>query len=1225
VSPSDLDRPPEPLRLGRFELDAIIGEGGMGTVWRGRHLPDGAPIALKLIRPSVSWGGQARQMFAREVRAVASLHHPAIVHVLDLGEIDNPTAGVSGGYLPAGAPWMVMELCSGGTLSQHRGNIGWPRLRPVLLRLLDALAHAHARGVIHRDIKPGNVLLGTGLDQRAGLKLTDFGIARVQDAGAGDPTEAEGTFAGSPSYCSPEQLMGDQRSIGPWTDLYSVGCLTWCLATGEPPFGSRLPLGKLVAAHVGGRLPTFEPLDPVPPAFVDWLHSMLARRPEDRFQSAADAAWALRELAPLEAEEELPPDVAPVGAAQGLQTRTRLRSKGLTFATEAFTSSGQNTRVDVTALARTAASQFLEIEAARSGSGLGPGPAAARGRPPLPEDWRRLDSPAPLKLLGAGLGLYASRTVPLVGREAERDRIWGALHDVVREGTARCVVVQGPSGVGKSRLVRWMGERAEELGVASVVSAVHGSPAGPADGLAPMVARWMRLTGRRGSGLVRGVLKFLRARGDDDRYLASALSELVEPGSSTALDSSVRVDLGQARQRWHALSALLDVASQDRPVLLWLDDVQWAPDALGLAGHLLARRNLDRRQVLIVATVRPELLEPESVEADRLEELLELDGVDSLDLGPLLGEAQRRLVEELLHLDESLAADVVDRTAGNPLFALQLVGDWVRRGVLQPGRGGFVPAPEASLDIPDDIHHLWRARFKAALDPLGMEARVATETAAALGAQVDPELWARATGRGRAELGAVADTLLAHGLATATEEGWAFTHGMARESAVRSARDHDRATSIHSRCADALADRADPASLAQRGRHLLAGGRPAEACDDLWTAVRALERRGDAAEARALLEALETALRQRGDEVASPDVLRCRLQSVSLDRLLGRRDLDVALEALIHDAREAEVVDVQVGAETQMGRVLRDGGHLQEGTRMLREAHRRGSVHGLVKPTAQAALGLAWALTLSGEYDEAASLFSEAAGLHAQGGELAGLARAHLGLAEVHKFRRRFTEGRAAAVAGLEAAEAAGDTLAIADACAHLATVEREVKGPQAAVPWLERARSAAARLGSGTKLGGVLNLVGDNARAAGDLDGAEAALLEALATFEPHNSGWTPVVRLNLAVVYMEQGRFEAAEAPLNRARAMLERDGRRALLEAADLLRLPVLATLQDRDGLVACLAAAETVGDGWRRPSEECAHALRWAGPITRRAGWPDLADRIDAVAERYAALL
>jgi serine/threonine protein kinase len=262
------------IPLGPYALQSTIARGGMGTVWRAEHVLTGRPVAIKVMRPLDEAGWEA---FRREVDLACRFDHPCIATVLDQLEGEQTTAIASRGAITAGRPLLVMELVDHGSLADHQGMLPWDDLRDILLALLDALAYVHAHGVVHRDVKPENVLVTS--DHR--LRLCDFGIAGIDDR-----------IAGTPSFMAPEQF---QRSdVGPRADLYALGCTAWALATGLPPFlGSPQDLAR---AHAEASLPPFEPFHPVPDGFLGWLHRCLEKVPRQRFSSAAAAADALMTL-----------------------------------------------------------------------------------------------------------------------------------------------------------------------------------------------------------------------------------------------------------------------------------------------------------------------------------------------------------------------------------------------------------------------------------------------------------------------------------------------------------------------------------------------------------------------------------------------------------------------------------------------------------------------------------------------------------------------------------------------------------------------------------------------------------------------------------------------------------------------------------------------------------------------------------------------------------------
>ncbi len=451
------------IRLGPFALEARIGRGGMGDVWRGIHVAQGAPVAVKVVTAERARDRRYADLFRREVRAVAGLDHPGIVMVFDHGEVGAEAADDSGGALPGGSPYLAMELAGRGTLREVR-SVGWNRLQAMLLSLLDALAHAHARGVVHRDLKPSNVLLfGVG-DPAHELKLADFGLAFT--TAPDEPREAD-LASGTPHYMAPEQIVGAWRDYGPWTDLYALACVTCELVNGEPPFVGH----DVLQAKLRGAPIPFEPRMPVPPGLEAWIRRALVADTGARFRTAADAARSLRLVPALEHDDAASLVLADVhtdpdlGHVAGVVDVADLPTSHLVKPPRVFRS------------------------APRPEPTVGP-ELAPRGAPALPATWERESwQGGTLRLVGAGLGLYGLRSIPLVDRRPERDRLWRALVEARETGRPRLVILRGVAGCGKTRLAEWIAERAHEVGGALSLVAVHGPTMGPGDGLPRMLAR----------------------------------------------------------------------------------------------------------------------------------------------------------------------------------------------------------------------------------------------------------------------------------------------------------------------------------------------------------------------------------------------------------------------------------------------------------------------------------------------------------------------------------------------------------------------------------------------------------------------------------------------------------------------------------------------------------------------------------------------------------------
>ena len=260
--------------LDRYHLEERIAAGGMGSVWAAQDERLGRRVAVKMLKDDLAGDPRFVERFRREARAVAALGHPNIANVFDYGE-------------DHGKHFIVMELVEGRDLARllrEEGPMNAGRAVRIAAQACEALGHAHLAGVIHRDVKPGNVMVGD--DDR--VKVTDFGIARAQ----GDSSlTATGSVLGTSHYLSPEQAAGG--SIGPPSDVYSMGCVLYEMLTGAVPFTGDSPVG-IAMRHVSEEVPAPSSLAPdVPPAVDDVVAKATAKDPKDRFADGRDMAAAL--------------------------------------------------------------------------------------------------------------------------------------------------------------------------------------------------------------------------------------------------------------------------------------------------------------------------------------------------------------------------------------------------------------------------------------------------------------------------------------------------------------------------------------------------------------------------------------------------------------------------------------------------------------------------------------------------------------------------------------------------------------------------------------------------------------------------------------------------------------------------------------------------------------------------------------------------------------------
>ena len=267
----DEARHPELLgRLGKYDIESVIGQGGMGVVLKGFDPDLNRPVAIKVMAPWLATSGTARKRFAREAQAAAAVVHE---HVVAIHGIE------SNGELP----YLVMEYVGGESLQQYidrNGPLETNEVLRIAAQVASGLAAAHEQGLVHRDVKPANILLHSHPGR---VQITDFGLARAADDAA---LTFSGIIAGTPHYMSPEQAIG--RGVDVRSDLFSLGTTIYLMATGRLPFRADQPMAVL--NQICHEVPVaIRELNPdVPQHLADIVCKLLAKDPQDRFQSADD-------------------------------------------------------------------------------------------------------------------------------------------------------------------------------------------------------------------------------------------------------------------------------------------------------------------------------------------------------------------------------------------------------------------------------------------------------------------------------------------------------------------------------------------------------------------------------------------------------------------------------------------------------------------------------------------------------------------------------------------------------------------------------------------------------------------------------------------------------------------------------------------------------------------------------------------------------------------------
>ncbi len=1114
----------------------------MGSVYRGHHRETGVEVAIKLIDRAI--GEQDRQDFHREVQAHTGLVHPGIVYLFEYGTVPREIEVRAGDELSEASPYVAMELADEGTVRDHMPLGEWPAVYRIVVQVLDGLAHAHARQVIHRDLKPENLLVFGRDDSPDRIKLADFGIAHALTEESTRATDQLASASGTPYYMAPEQTHGRWREFGPWTDLYALGCITWELVCGSPPFQGETAIETMLK-HAEAPRPDLRPRFPVPDELEAWIHRAMALEPGDRFWRPADA---------LEAFELLGrPRSSPARGAEGEPRGT-----------------APTDRFDSAALASTQAAtlEATRTERAATTLDLDRAPDQTDASPPaepddpdrvgdrvVPETWRkRQTDEVPSPLVGTGLGLFDLRETPFVDRDAERDRLWEALRAVERTEEPRVVLVVGESGAGKSALVDWMATRAHELGAVNVMRAIHTRGADArGEGIVGMVKRRLR-----GYKLDRGefyeyLLEYLPELPEsevDQETDARALTEFVHPTGDEESVGGPRYRIASLGQKCALVSRLIRRYGFHRPPFIQLDDAQWGDLAMRLVSGVLDGA-IDPPAALFAMTLRSDIVAERAHLAEQVEAMSRHDQCIRLDLAPLETDHHRQFVHRLLPLDDPLAERVTDRTEGNPLFAKQLLGALVEAEHLEAGPEGFRLADEASLQLPDDIHQIWLRRLARMIDDLTDcerdEAWRALEWATALGREVDRAEW-RAVG---AELDLpgreLRDELIERGLAERTDQGWAFAHALLVDSLERHAREHDRWEAHHRRCVELLEtvySEGDRHTAGRRADHWLAAGEPEQALEPLRQEVERTVELGDHAQGREVIDRRRRAL----DAIDAPADDPRRLEN----------EFEAARFALVGGNDPSEVIE------------------------SIRQTRRRAEATGEDRLIAQARCVEATSLRKGGNYQAASSCMQIAAESARRVGDDADLPRVLQEWGWIAFMNGRLDSAQKIFSESLHHAERAGDTFRQTGVRRGLATVAGMRGETERAVELFEHSLQQARQAGYRMIVSNCLNGLGDLARFEDELERARECYRRAQTVAEELNQLVSAAVsHANLAQVELAAERFDLAKQRCTEAERRFEDLGR--LSTHRELVRLlraghaagvgdwrnvdPVLARLEKR----------------------------------------------------------
>lgn len=775
---------------GRFVLEELINQGGVGSVWRATQQPHGRLVALKLLRPEMAGLPHLRRRFAREARAASRLQHGNIAAVYESG-VDE-----------SGRMFMSMELIEGEPLHRliERG-LSLEHVLVLIDQILSGLAHAHARGVIHRDLKPANVIVAdVRLPEYPGnAKIIDFGIATLLSE-SGDVRETQhGEVVGTPRYMSPEQASG-VRVLTPHADLYNVGLLMYEFITGHPPFGEEKGLA-VMSMHVHEPVPEMVAREGLVlwPELRDFVMRALEKQPSERWASATDMRVVLQRLFEKAKGDPLA-QRAPraVPAAAGAVPRTL---------EESLVVRAVGAQVDTD-------STTFEVTLPGGISVVGPAASAELA----------LDENVFLENAENG-GIASFQRIPFVGRPRERGLLRElALHVAGGKG-GKLVVIEGEAGVGKTRLTVWLKEKAEEHGLLhGHIGAFTRGSTGGLRGLQEVLESMFATRGLSRPDVYSRVFEVLESWGQVAREDAQAITDFLRSSetseTSEATGREQRTAVGSPQLLYAAVTRAFELAAQQEPRLIIFDDIHWAGAELGDFFDYLAVELRHRPMpLMVIATARTEDMVENPQMESRLAALSRYTGetVERLSLGRLQRASGHRLVKALLPVDDVLTDIVFERSGGNPLHLLLLLRYLQNEGLLEWDvdlwRARSLEAVREA--IPPSLADLFRVRIQQIEDRYQTGNRLSEllHRAAVVGSRFGYDVlreMIRIEGNPRLEqsFDEDLDRLLSEGLIaeshTRRDDWYTFSHALVRDYFLRDAGGPRAIRKLHKLAAQAM-------------------------------------------------------------------------------------------------------------------------------------------------------------------------------------------------------------------------------------------------------------------------------------------------------------------------------------------------------------------------------------------------------------------------------------
>jgi eukaryotic-like serine/threonine-protein kinase len=1176
---------------GRFRIVEHVGTGGFGTVYKALQENVGREVALKFLTPGVAEDPINVERFRREAYHVSQLRHPHTITLYDYGQTES------------GLVYMVMEFLEGVELSdliQTEGALPPPRAAHVFIQVLKSLSEAHRNGLVHRDLKPENIFLCEMFGEKDYVKVLDFGVAKMtlMEADAEEADEEAltkaGRIFGTPMYMAPEQACAEP--ITPATDVYALGLLLYEIWTGKPPVTGRNRM-DVIHKQIRDPVPELdEAFEKTPIGQV--IRKACKKNEKNRYQNAAQFLEAF-----VDALRKMKIFPAPRGGTSPEISMTGLVPDD----TPPGADEDPTRQIEPPSELRTQpARDLLNKQQAEPPEQSAPPPVPAKSPPS-----RRASQPGARPQPTSRQPRQRSRSqpgspryrLPLIGREDVIGQLYGVVEESAATTTGQIVLLEGESGIGKSRVVRALKKRLDQEGVGVGIGHFR-RRALPMEALREALATSWGVAHSERSEVAR-VIKNELGSGDLSDEEIDVIIDFVRP---RALDESQMPGSDkEAGALFARLERLLLKISEAGPFVLLLEDIQYADSAtLSFLEYLAVTLRTQEAPLVVLMTLRPE---ERGLNGDLEQSLRTMNanigvGFTRVPLKRLRGRHLARLLDAILPLQARIKERIGWLSQGVPLHAIQIIrylrseGKLVRQG----NRWGLKQGSPRDINLPPDLMDLMHLRLQQAVSSHDgqVDLRALLEWIAVLGMRTPVDLLVGV-------LAATGDVDVDHlddALSTLSDEGLIhqalhrnlmcveFDSSLLRESILGDLSDRWSNRRLHQQAArhkiDFYEDRGIELPLVEIADHWRQAGEMERYRDTLFRAARRAKERFDMRGARERFRELLVVLEEQGER--DEQWTKTHLSLAELARRFGEFGL-----AEDHYRR---IISAGLKDQPEWGEALRGFAHLLfvqrrngEALDYYKRALQASQQHKNIAGVAKSLVGLSRVYLMRGAADEGAKVRDRLEEMlpHLPGGEIAG--RVLLHLAEVAQRQGKLSErydylvrarreleasserhglgdvlialgsslmdpamnapGRMQKAGkvlreALELKRSVGDRHGVAEAFRHLGQLEMEHADYTAAESLLQQSLNIHQALGAPFNIGATHNSLGIVCLLRGDLDLADEHCDEAIGLFKRVGDDIAISHTIfNKGIIAINRAQITRAQSLLREARRIKESHG--------------------------------------------------------------------------------